>query len=288
MLTKKSIGIALVCALALGASGAALATTITLDGVTWDTSSPADLNIQSLNLRETEIAGVGDVLNGYGQIGSINGINSFCSSCDLTFTFTYTVSSLGTSGSGNPQAVFDNGSIQLYVSPNNPDGSGTYSEFDPTTASLGTKWLTLTGHTGELSGFVDADGNPIQGQLFSNITGTVSNPLEGSGGHGFLDATGGPAAQYMDSNTIADGLGGFADFSINSSFLVQPLKGCGSTPTTDLDISCSYPISGTALQIGASKTVSVPEPGELGLLGLGLGFLGLLVWRRRKEDDKRA
>src|SRR3546814_12434616 len=51
MLKKKSIGVALACALALGAwSGATLATPIDVNGVHWDSSSPFDLTVQSLNL----------------------------------------------------------------------------------------------------------------------------------------------------------------------------------------------------------------------------------------------
>ena len=273
MSMKKSFGIAFVTALALGASGAALANPITVGGVTWDPNSPLDLNIQALNLRETAVTGVGDVLHGYGQIGSINGNNSFCSGCDLTFTFTYTVQDLGPGGSGNLQAIFTNGSINFFVS--NP---GTYVVTNPTTAGLGTSWLTLTGHTGMLSGFTGT------GQLFSNINGTAADPTSGSNGYGYLDATGGPAASYMQTHKIDDGMGGFADFSINSSFLTQIFKGCGKVPSTNLDNMCAYPISGTALQIG--QTVKVPEPGEIGLLGLGLGALALMIRRRRKEIEE--
>ncbi|HET7223534.1 MAG TPA: PEP-CTERM sorting domain-containing protein [Rhodanobacteraceae bacterium] len=270
MLTKKSIGAALVCALALGASGVASATMVTVDGVSWDTASPLDLTINALNLRETSVSGIGQVLHGYGQIGSINGNNNFCSGCDLTFTFTYTVKTIGVQ-----QVVFDDGLINFYVS--NP---GTYDVTDPTTASLGTSWLTLTGHTGSLIGFATT------GTLFGKVNGTVADPTTGSSGQGFLDATGGPAMMYVDSNSQPDGLGGFADFSLNSEFQTFPANGCGTTPTTDLDLLCSYPIEGTASLIGKSVT-SVPEPAEIGLLGLGLGILGFLVRRRRKETDGR-
>lgn len=289
MLTKKSIGIALAAALALGVTGVASATIVNVDGVSWDTASPFDLNVNALNLRETEVSpAIGTpgtpgyvpaitTLYGYGQIGSINGNNNFCSGCDLTFTFTYTVKAFGTSGSGNPQVVFDGGTAQFYVS-----SPGSYNEANPSSASMGTQWLTLTGHTGSVTGFSTTSAT---GTLFSNVNGTIANPLTGSNGIGFLDATGGPAMGFVDSRSQADGLGGFADFSFNSSFLIQPAGGCGTTPTTNLDSVCTYPIQGTANLIGASR-LSVPEPAEIGLLGLGLGFLGFLIRRRRKEADK--
>ncbi|HEX5353730.1 MAG TPA: PEP-CTERM sorting domain-containing protein [Rhodanobacteraceae bacterium] len=280
MLSKKSIGIA--CALALGVSGMASATAITVDGITWDPNAGSDLTIQSLNLRETEVGAVGDVLHGYGEIGSINGVDAttgnpllphFCTNnnCDLTFTFSYTVKSI----TGN-QVVFDDGSFQFYVAP-----GGTFSFGDPTSADNGTPWLTLTGHTAPRTGFVDTGG-----QLYANVNGTINNPQVGSGGFGLVDATGGDAQPYMDSNFWPDGIGGFADFQLVSSFSVFPFTGCGSTPTTNLDFVCSYPIQGNGSLTG--KSVPVPEPSALGLLGLGLGFLGLLVWRRRKEGDERA
>jgi hypothetical protein len=268
MLTKKSIGIAVACALALGASGAALATPINVDGVHWDSSSPFDLTVQSLNLRETSVAAVGDVLHGYGQIGSINGSNNFCTGCDLTFTFTYTVHSI----TGN-QVVFDMGSFQFYT-----QAAGSFNFGNPTSVG-GTSWLTLAGHTAPFVGYADPNG-----QLYATVSGTVSNPGLGSGGQGLVDATGGPAMMYVDSNSVSDGIGGWADFSLSSSFQYFPAKGCAPMPTTGLDNVCTYPIEGNGSLIG--RTATVPEPGEIGLLGLGLGALGLLIRRRRKEAEK--
>ena len=269
MLTKKSIGIAFAVALALGASGAASATIIDVNGVHWDTSSPVDLTIQSLNLRETSVAAVGDVLHGYGQIGSINGNNNFCTGCDLTFTFTYTVHSIA----GN-QVVFNDGSFQFYT-----QAAGSYSFTDPTSVG-GTPWVTLTGHTAPRTGFADPDG-----QLYATVNGTVSNPTIGSGGFGLVDATSGPAWQFLNSNFWSDGIGGFADFQLSSSFQFFPARGCESV-TTNLDNLCTYPIEGNGSLIGRTAT-AVPEPGEVGLLGLGLGVLGFFMWRRRKETDER-
>ncbi len=267
MFTKKNIGVAVACALALGAfSASALATPINVDGVHWDSSSPFDLTIQSLNLRETSVSKPGDILTGYGQIGSINGVNSFCHGCDLTFTFTYTVDSI----TGN-QVVFNNGSFQFYT-----QKAGSFDFGNPNSVG-GKDWVTLTGHTAPFTGFADPNG-----QLYATVTGTVSNPGSNSGGSGLVDATSGPAAFWLHSQGVPDGIGGFADFNLASSFSSFPAKGCGTTPTTALDNICTYPIQGNGSLTGSS--VRVPEPGTIGMLGLGLGFLGLLLRRRNKEE----
>lgn len=271
MMKKKTIGIALACALALGAwSGTTLATPISVNGVHWDSSSPFDLTIQSLNLRESSVAAVGDVLTGYGQIGSINGSNSFCTGCDLTFTFAYTVHSI----IGN-QVAFDMGSFKFYT-----QSAGSFNFGNPASVG-GTPWLTLTGHTAPRTGFTDPSG-----QLYAIINGTISQPTLGSGGFGLVDAAGGPASSFVDTNSILDGIGGFADFSLASSFQFFPASSCASISSDPTNV-CHYPIEGNGSLIGKSAT-RVPEPGEMGLLGLGLAFLGLLVGRRRKETEGRA
>ncbi len=271
MLKKKYVGAALACALAMGAwSGSALADPVNVDGVTWNSSSPFDLTIQSLNIRESSVSNVGDTLMGYGQIGSINGNNNFCASCDLTFNFQYTVSDVTAN-----HVTFDNGSFQFYV-----QSAGSYDQGDPTTVG-GMDWVTLTGHTAPSAdpGFVTT------GQLYALINGTPANPSVGSSGLGLLDATAGDAMTYLDSNTVADGIGGYADLNLNSSFLTQPASSCSSVTSDPTDI-CHYPISGTGELTGATTTV--PEPGVIGMMGLGLGFLALALRRRRKETDERA
>lgn len=276
MFNKKSIAIALGAALALGVSGAALATPITVDGVTWDTANPLNFQINTLNMRETEVTTEGEKLWGYGQVGSINGNNNFCSGCNLTFTYTYTLSNI----TGN-QVVFDDGSINFYVS----SSSNSFSVLDPSTATLGTAWLTLTGHTAPATGFT-APGQ--LGQLYGTIVGSVSNPAQGSNGFGYLDVTGGPAAKYLDMYQNVNPLThvvGPGNFGFNSSFLVDGVNICG--PLTSGGASYCFPIGGTA-ELYGKLPKAVPEPGEIGLMGLGLGVLGLFFWRRRKDGEKRA
>lgn len=275
MMKKKTIGIAVACALALGAwSSSTLATPVSVNGVNWDTTDGLYLTVDSLNLRESSVSKPGDTLTGYGQIGSIDGNNGFCSGCDLTFTFTYKLQSIN----GN-QAVFTDGSYQFYT-----QAAHSFNTLDP--SSVGgvgsTPWVTLTGHTQKNATFTDN-----MGQLFATINGTVANPTVGSGGLGLLDAGVGPAAQYLQFNNVPDGLGGFADLYLNSSFLTKPVTGCDSISPNPADV-CHYPIHGTGELTGAPSPMTVPEPGALGMLGLGLGALGFAVWRRRKETDDRA
>ena len=269
MLKKKSIVGALAFALALGASGIASATLVTVDGVSWDTASPLDLQVQGLNLRETQISAVGDTLHGYGQVGGINGnTTTFCSGCNLTFSFTYNVSDI----TGN-QITFNGGTINFFVS-----SPGTFAPGDPSSANLGTPWLTLAGHTGTFNTFPS-------GTLFATVNGTPADPTLGSTGQGFLDAIGGPAAMYMNTNTIDAGNGTFADFAIGSTFLTAPWGGC---PALGAPV-CAYQIAGTATIQGKSEIpVRVPEPGPIGLLGVGLAVLGLFMRRRRNEAEGRA
>jgi hypothetical protein len=273
MLTKKSIGVALACALAVGAfSGSAFASTMNVGGVVYDPASPLDLSIQSLNFRESAVKNPGDVLMGYGEVGAINGqsdADMFCPSCDLTFTFQYTVKDVDQTGP-TPRITFDNGSVNFYTG-----AKGSFNVLDPTTAGQGDLWLSTVGHTAP-----DSRYNAV-GQLYATLNGTPGHPTNGSAGFGYLDVVGGPEAQYADSNTIDDGNGGLADFRLNSSFQEQDVDICAN--------GTCYPIVGQGGEIGmTSSPTPVPEPAELGLFGLGLGALGVFFLRRRKEADNAA
>jgi hypothetical protein len=264
MLKKKYIGVALACALALGASGAAFATTVSVGGVKWDPNSTFDLTVATSSLIETSVASPGDTLTGYGLVSGINQDTNFCSGCQLAYTFQYTVANTDPS---TLQVLFNAGAVNFYVLP-----SGTYNSKDPSNITTGTPWLTLTGHNSTITGYPTG----WQGDLFATASGSITTPGTGSGGAGYLDATGGPAAIFMQTQTQHDGLGGLADFFMTTNFSAIPggsfVGGNGVT----------YAIEGGATITGS--TMPVPEPAEIGLLGLGLGVLGLMLRRRSKEE----
>lgn len=270
MLKKKSIGLALLGALALGASGAALANPITVDGIQFNSGAV----FQSAQLYETQVSSTtspGNVLSGYGMINSINGNTNYCAGggfdCQLTFTFTgYTATTLTDS-----TAVFTGGTITFYAS-----NSRTFDPSNPASATAGSVFLVTDGHT-----FQDnVSGNT--GTLISNATvgNFLTSQFQGHGS-GLLDVMSGDAASYFNTNTFTDNLGGLADIQFISDF--SP-NGCENSGNSAPYVICG---SGSAKSF-AMLPVSVPEPAELGLLGFGLGAMGFFMWRRRKENEGRA
>lgn len=241
---------------ALMAGQAAMADPVTVDGVTISSGS----YFQSNQIFENSVSKVGDVLSGYGQVTAINGENTFCSNCDLAFTFSgYTATTVN-----GQSADFSGGTVDFYVIP-----EGSFDASDPGSAMSGTLFLQTTGHT--FAGQNNYSGRT--GTLLS--TGNAMNtPAAAGTGIGQLDATGGDAMAYFDTNTITDFKGGYSDFVFTTDFGTAGCQGSGSP----------LPICGSAsLQGNVSvPTTSVPEPGALGLLGLGLIGLGFAVRHRRR------
>ena len=256
------------CSVALSAS--ALASVVNVGGVVWDTNAVniADSDFTgrfSFNQFYTTAAnavansagaapsyafakspvslGVGDVLQGAGEVNSFNGVTldpnaaggGFCSSCELTFIFGGFAVQPGLTS-------LSNGWLRIYV-----DGSPDFAlatETDLTKASDGTLFLELT---------------------------AVNNVFSATGGNGLLqgsldilfDVTGGIAASYFDTNTALAG----ADLvSSSSASFFGPLGATRSIATATGEIY--------------GDTVPVSEPGILALLGMGL--IGAAVMRLRR------
>lgn len=241
--------------------GQAHASDISIGGVVWDPDSPLDFTSTD-QMYESIAVNVGDVIGGFGRINSINGLNTFCSAagCELTYQFGgYTLNN-----TGGGQFTFTGGWLNVYVD-NTPDFSAVGGV---TTANDGVLWLSLAAHTS-----YDVTSGRT-GTLHSDPTPIVVG-LQGDG-RGFLDVTGGIASVRFDTNTFnvqtsAAPTFDKSDFLFTSSF--QLLR----NPIIDPVTGAVYPMFGS----NDIQGDSIPEPGSLALLGLGV--LGLAAARRRSR-----
>lgn len=253
-------------AIALGAlSAPALA--INVGGIKLPAPSPI-FEATTVYENIVSLAGVpsiapGASINGYGIVNQINGNSNICvagwGNCELTYVFGgYTL----LPGATPSTLEFTGGWINFYV------GTGSQINFNPfvssgqaqdlANAADGTLWLSLAGHT-----FKD---------VITGRTGTLLSEgsnfgtgVDSGRGNGRLDVTGGLAAYHLDTNSVSDLMGGFADFDLNSSFSTVGAPPHGQTP-----------LAGVVSIAGRS----VPEPGLMALLGIGA--LGIAFSARRK------
>lgn len=268
---KKLLAIA-IAAGALGSAGNASA--IIVGGVDFGIlgESPISQNLESTTVAETFLTASGQTLTGYGVVNTVNGLSSYAGTDKLYFIFTYTSQNFTAAGTD-----LINGTVSFYLG----------NEFNLLTqssaANLATiagysEWVQMTGHD------IDATGAEIKssGTLLgsSNITfgGSGLLDVDLSGTFGLLSV-----ANFLNGNSEADSLGGFADITITTS------GGNSVLNTFDDTTGCStgsesaqgkFCIQGSADLRG--KTVNIPEPATIALTGLGLLGVGFSQRRQRK------
>jgi hypothetical protein len=247
----------------LGGSGAALA--VDIGGL----NVPNGPSFAVGQVYENVVVQVGDVLQGYGKVDSINSfaVGSLCTNCELTYRFTgYTVTSISAT-----EVKFTGGTISFYL------GFGAFNNFntsnaggsagDLAEATDGTLFLTLKGHA------IDAAGNTFIG-TGANI-GTTFPTGFGTGLADVDTSAGGIGNSFFDTNGISALFGGNADFELGSSFSglnpVYPAECPGGA-------AC---VRGSADFTG--NVTAIPEPGPYALMFAGLGVVGLVARRRRQQ-----
>ncbi len=261
---KMTLITAAVAAALSSGTGAALA--VDIGGLEVSTGA----NFAVGQVYENVVSQVGDVLQGYGKVDSINSfaVGTLCTGCELTYRFTgYTVTSISAS-----QVTFSGGTISFYLgfgADNNfSTSNGGGSAGDLAEATDGTLFLTLKGHA------IDAAGNTFVG-TGANI-GTVFPTGFGTGLADVDMAAGGIANAFFDTNAIPALFGGGnADFQLGSSFSglnpVYPSECPGGA-------AC---VRGSADFTG--NVAAIPEPSTYALMFAGLSVVGLVARRRRQQ-----
>jgi hypothetical protein len=237
---------ALVAAAALATGGYASA--ITISGLTL----PDGAQIHAGTVYENIVTAPGQILSGYGTVGQINGmpLSSYCSGCELTFTFGgYQVQTI----TSPTDVTFSGGWINFYL-----DGSPDFSKDTAASARDGSLFLTLAGR-----GLTSTNVNTGSGLLQGSGNGVADVDFTGSA-NGNTAGAGALANAFFNTNTFNG-----ADVLFNTSYTIYN----NGSPLCPNGAPC---VVGSADMHAAP----IPEPETYALMLAGIGVVGLMARRR--------
>lgn len=270
---------------AIGIAASAPASAIIVGGIDFGVlgGDPTKTHIETATLAQTFINGNGQNASVYGYITTVNGDNTYCAdgsgNCGLFYTATFS----GSQNFSSSYVEFTSATVSVFysnVSPINllnqdsPTNIATIQAFNG-----GNPWVTLTGH-GNLGGIAD----PL---AVVNGGGILTGASLSGTGFGLFDVTGpGDASviSFLNANGVLDAAGGATDIVLTSSFnntilnIFDQANGFANGCQDGTAVAGAWCFQGTSNIRGDTQ---IPEPGILGLVGIGLLGLGAAARRRK-------